>query len=162
MAADSGHGSVIRLLLSNGADANMADRDGVTPLARAAAANHKLAVAELLAAKVDIDPRTAVSGNTPLMLASQRGAADAVRLLLKFNAQPNLKNAAGNTALHLAVRAQHADIAAMLMQAGADPTLANNKRVSPLELARMAHDETLVAALERASRGQSSITGWFR
>ena len=45
-------------------------------------------------------------GTTPLLLACSTAQADAVRLLLKERADPNIAYADGNTSLHAAVAAE--------------------------------------------------------
>ncbi|KAM0789485.1 hypothetical protein ACM66B_000305 [Microbotryomycetes sp. NB124-2] len=53
-------------------------------------------------------------GFSPLHLATDRGHIEAVRVLLKAGANPDIKDEDGNTALELARISEHDDIAALL------------------------------------------------
>jgi ankyrin repeat protein len=80
-------------LLQNGADPNIAARDGETPLILAARMGFTEAVEWLLAsgAKVDAENRL---GETPLIVAVQRRHAPIVKLLLELGADPDKADAA--------------------------------------------------------------------
>ena len=71
-------------------------------------------------------------GNTPLMLASDRGYLDVVLALLSGDANPNLKNKAGDTALINAVWNNNVQIADQLLQKRAKVNAANNRGWTPL------------------------------
>ena len=66
-------------------------------------------------------------GNTPLMLATDRGHLDAVLALLANGADPNLKNKAGDTALINAVWNNQVKIADQLMRKKANINTTNNR-----------------------------------
>ena len=73
--------------LRAGADADKADRWGVTALAQAAARGHLDAVRLLLAHGAAAD-RASEAGNTPLMAAAARGHVEVMRALLDAGADP--------------------------------------------------------------------------
>ncbi|MEU8826970.1 ankyrin repeat domain-containing protein [Streptomyces sp. NPDC048636] len=81
------------------------------------------AVRSLLAGGADIeaaDPRSPFhDGETVLIGAAGRGAADTVRLLLDAGAEVNARSASGWTALMRACDAGHLDCARVLLDAGA-------------------------------------------
>jgi len=86
-------GDVVALAaaLDQGADANTADRWGVTALGHAAARGNLAAVGHLL--DHDADPnKTSDSGNSALMAAAARGHLEVVRLLLDRGADPRHGN----------------------------------------------------------------------
>ncbi|HUX80410.1 MAG TPA: ankyrin repeat domain-containing protein, partial [Alphaproteobacteria bacterium] len=58
-------------------------------------------------------------GNTPLMLAAQKGYIPCVKLLLDWKANIHLKNHEGKTALMLAIKAGKMDMVMLLLNAGA-------------------------------------------
>lgn len=105
---------------------------GVTPLMHAAEDNDVATIKQLLAKGVDVDGQNK-HGWTALMLATTRGNQDAVDLLLKAGANPNLisQRVTGNTqaptpqttALAEALKGEHLQIAHSLLanQASADP-----------------------------------------
>jgi ankyrin repeat protein len=59
-------------------------------------------------------------GQTALMVASDRGHVDTVKLLLQRMALPNLQNELGGTALMLASFNGHLEIVKELLKAGAE------------------------------------------
>ena len=108
------------LLLGAGADAKLANRYGLTPLAVAAANGSAAMIRLLLDAGADansMDP----AGETVLMIAARTGMADAVQLLLDRGAVVDGKDRTyQQTALMVAVREDHPDIIRLLIDRGAD------------------------------------------
>ena len=84
-------------------------------------------------------------GETPLMYAAVVGSADAMRLLLEHQADPNVKNQSGSTALIWSVT-QTAKVR-LLLEHGADPNLASNKRRTALLVAAMSDDSAEIVRL---------------
>ncbi|XP_064084015.1 ankyrin repeat domain-containing protein 6-like isoform X2 [Macrobrachium nipponense] len=75
-------------------------------------------------------------GWSALILAASHNKLDRVRLLLRANANPNLKTTYhGDTALHWAVAKGYNDIVRELIVAGADLNTPNKRGVTPLNLA---------------------------
>jgi ankyrin repeat protein len=107
-AAVNGNDYEVRRLIRAGADVNLRDKDGSTPLhcaAQLAAEQHMLEVAKILiAAGADVNGKDR-DGNSPLFKAvySCRGKGELIRLL---------------------------------REKGADPFAKNNYNISPIELAR--------------------------
>ena len=62
-------------------------------------------------------------GATALILASQNGNAEIVKLLLEKGSDINLQRSDGFSALMAAVKDGHADVAKLLLEKGADPRL---------------------------------------
>ena len=79
-AAAQGYVEVVQLLLSAGADPNIATHDGWTALHKAVANGHTEVVAELLAAGADVARRHA-DGTTPLRLALEKNHRHIVHML---------------------------------------------------------------------------------
>jgi hypothetical protein len=89
-------------------------------------------------------------GNTPLLLAANRGHAKVVLLLLEAGANTEAVTSVGNTPLLAAVLNGHARIASTLLSAGADVNRANNSTgVTPL-IAAASGEEALVTLLLEA------------
>jgi ankyrin repeat protein len=85
LAADRGWDGIVTLLLSKGANVNARDRQGMTPLMYAAGAiqtgvDSSPVIQALIAAKADMDPRTA-NGDTALDLAERYGNEAAIAAL---------------------------------------------------------------------------------
>ncbi|CAB0030627.1 unnamed protein product [Trichogramma brassicae] len=98
---------IVELLLDNGADPNLADAKGSTPLHMMSKNKYDSFWAEILLERcnegfkpVRIDARDRM-GNTPLLLALSRGHRTLVDFLLRRGADPNLASAKGLTPLHL-------------------------------------------------------------
>src|SRR5205823_1628905 len=111
-----------RLLKRNPKRATARTASGNTPLHFAAAQGQVEAARVLLAAKADPDAQSDLRDGqvTPLSLASLRGHADMLRLLLKHGA--NLRRCPrGETLLHWAARARSVEVCRVLLQHGADP-----------------------------------------
>jgi len=119
-AALSGAAEVASELLRLGVDPRAGDREGVLPIAVAAAAGQPVMCELLLKAA----PETVNLGDRrPLELAAASGAIDAVRLLLAHGAAIDGQPKSGKTALHAASRAAQVDVARHLVDVGASITL---------------------------------------
>ena len=117
IAAERGDIDVVTFLIENGADVNVTDFNGNTPLIFIINKTGNLETTERLLQKgaaVNTQNRT---GETALMYAAWRGHADIVRLLLDNRADATLKNGQGNTALTLAESKGHLEIVGMLKAA---------------------------------------------
>jgi len=99
---------VVRLLLDAGADPNIADNTGHTPLIINA---RDLEIAQMLIAHGANVNAQAKNGFTPLMNA---GTVELTRLLLEHGADPFVKDNQDKTALDWAKRMNHRDLAAVL------------------------------------------------
>jgi ankyrin len=108
-----------RLLLGAGAQATLANRYGLTPMAIAAGNGSASMIAILLDAGADAnapDP----AGDTPLMSVARVGRADAVTLLLDRGAKVDATDTTyQQTALMVAVRENHPEIVKLLIARGA-------------------------------------------
>jgi ankyrin repeat protein len=122
-AAASGRREALEILLRAGANPNVQQQNGWTPLIFAAKAGQpKIREAEyagivqaLLAHGVKVDVQQE-DGWTALMEAAHEGRAEIVRILLEAGANPDLKNADGETARTLAAKADRADVLRLLPQ----------------------------------------------
>lgn len=123
-AAALGQAATAKALLAGGADVNLADGLGSTPLHKAcylatgkdvvaaAKAKHEVA-AVLLAAKPKLNVKDK-QGWTALMLAASNGDAEMVKMLLAAGADASAKLANGKDARTLADQGGHAAAAALL------------------------------------------------
>lgn len=93
----------VSLLLSFGANPNVTDRLGITPLMNAASSNAQKYTAMLIEAKADLDLQDS-QGATALMHAVQAGSYEIVSLLLAAGADRTIRSDRRLTALELAAR----------------------------------------------------------
>ncbi len=136
--------AVLPLLLEAGAEPNLVDEDGQSPLHtvslhsttdpddEAFAAD---AIAQLVAAGADVSVRDHRE-RTPLALATFRGNAVAVEALLAAGADPDARSEDGDTPLILAARQGYLQAAVALLEAGADRDATNDDGRTALDLAR--------------------------
>jgi ankyrin repeat protein len=100
-------------LLAHGANVNMQDADGDTPL-HGAAQNGNVEIIRLLLDKgANVDVKNKLGG-TPLMWAAVFGHEDAVRFLLSRGANPSLKDNDGITAAQWAAQNNRTSIVSLL------------------------------------------------
>ena len=90
-------GQWIRFLAQRGANANIADRNGVTPIAIAVNLGFLEGVEALLAAGARVDEANR-AGETPLIAATHRGDTMLVRALLANGADPDRNDSSGRSA----------------------------------------------------------------
>ncbi|XP_068236789.1 kinase D-interacting substrate of 220 kDa B-like [Palaemon carinicauda] len=125
-----------KALVEAGANINHKEFDGDSPLNMASAPEKNTEIFKYLIDNgADVDDQDN-DGWSALILAANHNKLDRVRMLLKANANPDLKTASfGDTALHWAVAFGYNDIVRELIVAGADFNLPNNRGVTPLNIA---------------------------
>lgn len=141
LAAKHGHEAVVETLLDAGADPNVADVAGMTPLMLAA--GRADIVEMLIAHKADV---SAVSheGRNALMLTTSENVA---KLLLDRGAAIDAKDYAGDTALLHAVEADAPEVIEFLLARGADATIRDSRGETALQLAVREGESSALAAL---------------
>ena len=149
IAIKSSYIKIVRLLLSYGADPNLANHAGETPM-HSAAESHDLEGAQsLLEAGANPDI-IAANGLTPLLLAARSNDAPMVMLLLRSGADPSRADTTERTMLHYA--AMHGEVG--LIRAGVERLAARGgvttptQRESILRLAPPHALSAITAALE--------------
>ncbi len=145
-AAGESNVEVVEMLMAHGATF-LADRDGVSPLHRAATSGSPAVVAALLRGGHTVDPLTS-SGSSPLAIAAARGATDIVSQLVTAGADVNVRDGAGDTPLHKAARNGQLDVARALLDGGAKPELRNYRQANVFDIAGQRNDTALLALLD--------------
>lgn len=87
----------LRFLIGRGANANLADKRGITPMQLAANLGWSDGVAILVNAGASVDTANQ-TGETPLIAAIHRRDVELVRVLLKAGANPDRSDNSGRTA----------------------------------------------------------------
>ena len=132
-AACKDHDSCVRELLASGADPNVADDSGYTPLHWA---SYYGSTCFQMLADAGADPNVADNhGWTPLHRVALGGYKACVATLIAAGADPNAVNNHGYASLHWAVYNNHEACVAALIATGADPNIVNNLRQTPLQIA---------------------------
>jgi uncharacterized protein len=163
IAAYKGHQQIVAALLEAGATLDRQDQDGDTALNLAIAKGHNpivsllldhysgnafeageieaaieakntAALALLIAHGLDVNRRSA-DGETPLIVAVEKGYLPTVEKLLQAGADPELATAEGETPLTIAAAEGYADIVHLLLASGAQPNHQNESGETALHLA---------------------------
>jgi uncharacterized protein len=126
---------VADLLIGAGANANMANEYGVTPVWEACNNASAAMVEKVL--KAGANPNAMLrAGETSLMRCARTGNPDAVKLLLVRGADINAKEPTrGQTALMWALEESHPAVAAILIEGGADVHAKSKAGFTPLSFA---------------------------
>lgn len=134
---------VLRLLVSSGADVNMADKSGQTPLLAAITNRSMAAINLLLDSGADVNKADA-SGRTPLIAAIDRRSGSRyrkpaeqeaiVRQLLRQGASVDMTNNAGHTPLLMAVKHRLDAIVELLLQSNANVHTEDKAENTPFSL----------------------------
>ncbi|KAH0608757.1 uncharacterized protein H6S33_001891 [Morchella sextelata] len=138
--------SCLQLLLERGADINVPDLGGSTPLAVAARNGHEKAVRALLEKGAAVD---CLDGNglTPLSYAANWGHEKVVRALLEKGAAVDFLDGAGRTPLSYAAERGHEKVVRALLEKGAAVDCLDGNGLTPLSYAAVWGNEKVVRAL---------------
>ena len=102
-AAHHGHTDALKVLLANGADPNIPDKDHDTVLHNAIRKNYNKETLQMIIKHgANLNAINAES-QTPLMLTCMDDQTDAMKLLLDCGANPTITDEQGETCLHVAV-----------------------------------------------------------
>ena len=147
----------VNVMINNGVDVNIKNKDDVTALMAASLKGHTEIVKLLLNKGAEVNLKSK-GGWTALIIASQAGYTEIVKLLLDKGAEVNAKNKDGVTALMLASSKGHAEIVKLLLNKGADVNAKNKDGVTALRVATQAGNQKIIELLKNAgaAEGQSS------
>ena len=130
-------GTLVRLvgtLIAAGADVDVRDAAGRTPLGEAIALEQPVVAKYLVDAGADIEARTA-NGSRPLIEATKKGYGHLVSELLELGADVGSRDELGRTALHAAVAGGRGRLVDSLLRAGADARRRDGNGVDAVLLA---------------------------
>jgi ankyrin repeat protein len=145
-AAQTGRSRVVETLWRLGADINICNEVGSSPLHIAAAEGHVSLVQMLVAKGANVNA-TNTCGSTALHQAALNGCTRTCEKLLALGADINGSNSIGVTALQNAVAGTHADTAEKLLEWGAELEAANADGWTALHYAAQNGDVKMVELL---------------
>ena len=160
IAAIEGQDDAVVLLIAKGAEVNVKDETGYTPLHLAAAKALKKTVEILLGAKnVNVNAETD-DKKTPLLLAvsglpvgqfpSEEQRLAVAELLLAKGANPNKKDDKGVTTLHIAAANGWDKLVNLLVSKGPDVNAVDNDGKTPLQAAEKSLNPEVAEILKKA------------
>ncbi len=170
LAAESGHGPIVDLLLALKAESNARDDNSWTPLMHAASRDHAGIARRLIAAGARPGARETRLGYTALLIGARLGHVDTVAALLDGGASLDVRvRESGATPLLLAAGSRDEDApltVTELLVRGADIDRRSRDGTSPLMAAAAAGNERIVrllidegAAIDlQAEDGRSALT----
>jgi ankyrin repeat protein len=142
LAANFGHSKVVELLVESGADTNLKNYYGYTPLILAISEDIKEMVKILLDSNADINTPLKTSREsdnevTPLLLAVMHERTDIVKMLLcRSDININFANSRNRTALDYAMVLENKAIARVLIMHGATSSYLTSEEVQNILLDR--------------------------
>ncbi len=124
----------VKSLIRNGADVNMTDSSGRTPLYLAIFTSHRDITEFLIAKGADLEVKDH-KGETLLYQVCYNVLESEAELLISRGADVNVKTKYGNTPLHGAASAGHQELVELLVAKGADVNAKNKNNGTPLHMA---------------------------
>ena len=141
----------INVLLEAGSDPHIADNNGVVCLHLAVLGGcSKMIIRKLIGQGTQVNAKNK-DNCTALMLAYSKGNVDAIKILLKAGADPNIADANGDTLSHYAVRGNASkEVLQNIIDHGADVNVTNNENQTALLLACEDGNENAITVLLKA------------
>ena len=148
-------------LLRRGADVNVIDESGMSPLHRASQSGDTDTVRMLLEHDAAVDILNSF-GDTSFMLASLTGEIGVLRLLHQWGADVNFHNKDGLSPIEVATRAGHLNVVRLLIETGAQVNTQDKKDWSPLHSASIDGSVEIAELLLQhgADVGSRDNDGW--
>lgn len=131
-AVKKGDNLRVKKLIQSGADVNIKDEYGNTPLVHAAIFRHTKMVEELLDGGADVNIK-GQNEYSALIRAAEYGFKEIVEMLIKKGADVNATNNHGTTALMFASYDGHLEVVNMLLDNGADIDIRDDEGVNAFD-----------------------------
>ncbi|MDX2226110.1 MAG: ankyrin repeat domain-containing protein [Verrucomicrobiae bacterium] len=127
---------------------NRPDGDGLPPLFWAVVTGQETVVEPLVRAGAEINHVHKRYGQTPLMLAAEKGFPKVAKILLDHRASVDFRDSKGRTALLWAVIANQPQVVSLLLAKGSDINAAESQKgMTPLQIAIVNKNRNLAEAL---------------
>ncbi|XP_027146038.1 CARD- and ANK-domain containing inflammasome adapter protein [Larimichthys crocea] len=147
-AVQQNHDGVVAALIDSGADVNMSDKQGYTPLLLSAALGHAEVFRVLVAKQAKLDA-TLSDLSSALHLAVQSGSVSIVQTLLERGLDPNITGPKAQTPLHFAAQCNRPEMVDVLLRAGAKVNAVAQDGLTPLHIAsQQGHADSVTQLLQ--------------
>jgi ankyrin repeat protein len=152
-ASLQGHDQIVSILIAAGANVDIANNDGVTPLYVAALNGDEKISSLLIAAKADANI-SRKDGTSPLFKAAVNGKLPIVMDLVSAGALVDSANTDGATPIFMAALYGYSSIVSYLLSNGADASIEGKApdypyKVTPLEIAHAKDHDRIYAILSK-------------
>lgn len=152
LAVCQGHAKILKLLIDKGADVDLLEKEGCTPLMFACQLGRVGLVKLLLDASADLNIFHGKLGSTALMMAAENGDTIIVTMLLQAGANPNYSSMRdGGSALLVASLRNQVKVVRALLDGGADVNICMKNGVSSLMMATFKNHVDIVKMLLEAN-----------
>lgn len=151
-AAGSAQAEAIEILLSKGADANLVDLKGNTPLhylAPVLKSSNARALENLILGKADLNGRNK-AGKSPSLVAAFSQNLQGIKILFESGADKNATDNDGETVIFSFARQSNFNAALELVQLGVDISLPNKLTQTALEIKDIKGDTLLLQAAKKS------------
>lgn len=145
---DARQAKIAELLIANGAELNIKNKIGYTPLITAIIQDHMHTARTLIKNGADVNIQTP-KGWTPLMFAAWLGRTSTIDSLLNRGSAVDAKSENGATALMFAAQAGHRDIVEILLAKGAEVNTKTDKGGTALMFAMAKGHTDIVELLKK-------------
>jgi len=143
----------VKFLIKKGANVNVSDSFGSTPIGKAAARGNIQMVKLLIVAKADLASES--HGNTPLMLAAGAGQIEMVEFFLKQGVPVNqISKLTGRTAIFSAIHSERSEMVRALIRLKADVNVRSKLEETPLKEAMNSKNTEIIEMLKAAGAKQ--------
>ncbi|CAB0033535.1 unnamed protein product [Trichogramma brassicae] len=132
LAVSSGSKNLIELLLRKGANANLANNDGMTPLHTICAGDRDNS--ELIEVFIEKQKEICKAENQEIEICKEKNQEIEIFKEKNQEVQVNAKNSIGQTPLHIALLRGYRNSFECLLKNGANPNLMNQNGMTPLHI----------------------------
>ncbi|XP_071343472.1 CARD- and ANK-domain containing inflammasome adapter protein [Trachinotus anak] len=147
-AVRQNHDGVVTALINSGANVNLSDKQGYSPVLLSAELGHTEVFRVLLAKQAKLDA-TLPDLSSALHLAVHSGSGPVVQTLLEKGFDPNITGPKALSPLHLAAQCNRSDLVCLLLKAGAQVNAVAQDGLTPLHLAsQQGHADTVIQLLQ--------------
>lgn len=144
-ALDSKDVQLCKKVISNASNLDTLNEQGYTPLILSSYRGEKEIVVQLLKKGADVNYIT--NQGSALHGVAFKGNVNIAELLLKFQADPNIKDRNSTTPLIYAVLFSHIELVKLLLKYGADPNIKDHAGLSALDHAKALESKELTELL---------------